>query len=174
MNDKAFKVLISYTMVKKPGRPLSPLTEAGGLVVGGVFVHVMNAYTLEMPPPPPPPWLLPHPWFIPVSLPPPPLPPILAPYTPPPQRLSPGEISTTRSHSTGEKADYHGIKWFDHHYGVKQNSNGPRQLRQWFLRTTIGSQLTPWCEEGKILSCLDYFLLLFPPNHLICMTLYTS
>ena len=40
--------------------------------------------------------------------------------------------------------------------------------------TTIVSKLTPGCEEGKNFYRLDYFLLLFPPNKLRLMTLYTS
>ena len=48
-------------MFETPGRPLSPLTEAGGSVVGGVLAHVMDASTVEMPPPPPLPRLLPLP-----------------------------------------------------------------------------------------------------------------
>ena len=67
-----------------------------------------------------------------------------------------------------------GGKTFECHYGVKQNINGPHPFRQWLLRTNIGSLLTPRCEEGKTLSCLDYLLLFFPPNKPIWMTLYTS
>ena len=81
---------------------------------------------------------------------------------------------TTRSHSTGEKADFHGRKWFEDDYGVKQNINGPHPFCQWSLRTTIGSKLTPGCEKGKNFSRLKYFFLLFPPNQLRWMTLYTS
>ena len=112
--------------------------------------------------------------IIPVPLPPPPLPPIPAPHTTSTQRRSPGERPTIRSHSTGEKAACHDKKLFEDHHGVKKNINGPHPFRQWFLRTTIGSKLTPGCEEGNTISCLDYFLLLFPNNNLIRMTLYTS
>ena len=56
---------------------------------------------------------------------------------------------------------------------MKQNINGPHPLRQWLLRTTIGSQLTTGCEKGKTLSRLDYFLLFLPPNQLRWMTLQT-
>ena len=174
LNDEAFTVVVAQPMDKTPGRPISPLTEDGGSVVGGVLAHVMDASTVGMPPPPPFPLLLPLPQIIPVPLPPSPLLIIPAPRTPSPQRRSPGERPTTRSHSTGEKADFHGRKWFEDHYGVKQNINGPHPFRQWFLRNTIGSKLTPGCEEGKTFSCLDYLLLLFPPNQFKWMTLYTS
>ena len=60
-------------MAETPGRPLSSLIEDGGLVVGDVLAHVMDASTLDMPPPPPLPWLLPLPGIIPVPLPPTPL-----------------------------------------------------------------------------------------------------
>ena len=128
---------------------------------------------MYMPPPPPLPRLLPLPQTLPVPLPTPPLPLLPVPYTPSPQRRSPGEISTTRSHSTGEKSDCHGRKWFEEHCGVKQNINVPHPFRQWFLRTTIGSKLTPGCEERKTFSRLDYFLLLLPPNQIRWTTLYT-
>ena len=58
----------------------------------------------------------------------------------------------TRSHSTGEKSDCHGRKCFEYDYGVKQKINGTHPFRQWFLSTTIGSNLTPGCEEGNIFS----------------------
>ena len=63
-------------MAETPGRPLSPVTEACGSVLGGVLDHVMDASTVEMPPPPPLPILLSIPQIIPVPLPPPPLPPM--------------------------------------------------------------------------------------------------
>ena len=130
-------------MAETPGRPLSPLTEAGGSVVGGVLSHVVDASTVDMPPPNSLPRLLTLPQFIPVTLPAPPLPPIPAPRTPFSHRFSPGERPTTRSQSTSEKADRHGIKWFEDHYGVKQKINGPHPFLQYFLRTTIGSHITP-------------------------------
>ena len=39
-------------MDETPGRPLFPLTEAGGSVVWAVLVHVMDASTVNMTPPP--------------------------------------------------------------------------------------------------------------------------
>ena len=117
-------------MAKTPGRPLSPLTEAGGSVVEGVLAHVMHAYTVDMPPPPQLHQLLPLLQIIPVSLPPPPLPLIPAPHTPSPHRRSPGERPMTRSHSKGEKYGRHGRKWFEDNYGVKQSINGPHPFRQ--------------------------------------------
>ena len=53
LNDEAFILVVAQPMVKTPVRPLFPLTEASGLVVGGVLAHVMDAYTVDMPPPPP-------------------------------------------------------------------------------------------------------------------------
>ena len=125
-------------MAKTPGRPLSPLTEAGGSVVGDVLSHVMDAYTVEMPPPPPLPQLLPLPKILPVPLHPPPLPLLIAPRTPLPQRLYPRERPTTSSHSTGDKYDFHGRKCFEKDYGVKKkNINGPHPFRQYsFLDET--------------------------------------
>ena len=127
-----------------------------------------------MPPPPPLPRLLPLPQNLPVNLPPSPLTPILDLRTTLLHRCSPGERPMTRSYSTGEKADCHGRKWFEGHYGVKQNINSPHPFQKWLLSTTIGSNITPGCEEGKTISRLDYFLLLFPHNQLRRMTLYTS
>ena len=134
-------------MSETPGRPLSPLTKSGGLVVGGVLSHVMDASTADIPTPPPLPQLLPLPQTISVPLPPPPLPLIPAPRTPSPQSRLPGERTTTRSHSTGEKADFHGRKWFEDDYGVKKNINGPQPFRLWFLRTNIVCKLSHGCEE---------------------------
>ena len=116
----------------------------------------------------------PLPRFLPVPLTPISLSPILALHTPSSQRFFLRGRPTTRSHSTGEKDYCHGRKWFEDHYGVKQNINGFHPFCQRFLRTTIGSQLTPGYKEGNNISRLDYFLLLFPPNQLIQMTVYTS
>ena len=143
-------------------------------MVGGVLAHMMDVSTVEMPPIPPLPQLLPLPQILPITLPPPTLPHIPALHNPSPHCRLPVEITTTRLHSTGERADCHGRKWFEGNYGVKQNINGPHPFRQWFLRTTIGSKLTHGCEEGETFSLLEYFLFLFPPDHLRWMTLYTS
>ena len=89
LNNEAFRVVVAQPMAETPGRPLSPLTEDGGSVVGEVLAHVMDASTVEIPPPPPITQLIPLPQILPVPLPPPTLPPIPAPYTPSPQRCSP-------------------------------------------------------------------------------------
>ena len=90
LNDEAFTLVVAQPMSKMTGRPLSPLTEASGLVVGGVLYHVVDAYTVEMPPNSPLPRLLPLPQNLPVLLPLTPLPPIPALYTPLPQIHPPG------------------------------------------------------------------------------------
>ena len=108
LNYESFRVIVAQPMVETPGRPLPPLPEAGWLVVGGFLYHVMDTSTVEMPPPPPLPQLLPLPQILPVPLPPPPLPLVPDPCTPLPQRRSPGERATTRSHSIGEKDGFHG------------------------------------------------------------------
>ena len=77
-------------MAETPGRPLSPLTDYGGSVVGGVLAHVMDASTVEMPPPPSHPRLLPLSQILPVPLPPLSLTLIPALHTPLPQRQYPG------------------------------------------------------------------------------------
>ena len=133
-------------MVETPGRPLSPLTEAGGLVVGSVIAHLIYSYTVDMPPPPSPPLFLPFPLFIPVPITPLTLTPIPYLRPPSPHRCSLGVRPTTRSHSTGDKYDCHGIKWFEYHYGLKQSINGPHPFRKWLLRTNIGSHTTTVCK----------------------------
>ena len=90
LNDEAFRVMVTQPMAKPPDRTLSPLTEAGGLVVGRILAHVMDASTVEMSPPPPIPRLLPLPQIIPVPLPPPPLTIVPALRNPLPQHFSPG------------------------------------------------------------------------------------
>ena len=86
LNDEVFRVVVAHKMAETPGRPLSTLTEAGGLVVGGVLAHVMDVSSVDMPLHPPLYRLLPLPQIIPVPLPPPPLTIILDPHTPSPQR----------------------------------------------------------------------------------------
>ena len=115
-------------------------------MVGGVLSHVMDASTVDIPPNPPLPLFLPLPQNLSVPLPPPPLPPIPASYTPLSQRCYPGERPMTRSNSTGERDGFHGRKWFEDHYGIKQNINSPHIFRRWLLRTKIGSKFTPGCE----------------------------
>ena len=110
LNDEAFKVVVAQPMAETPYRPLSPLTEACGLVVGAVLSHVIDSSTMEMPPPPSLPQLIPLLIFLPVPLPPPPLRHIPAPFTPSTQHRSSGERPATRSHSKGEKADCRGRK----------------------------------------------------------------
>ena len=78
LNDEAFIVVVSQQMAKTPVWTLSPFTEAGVLVAGAVSSHLMDAYTVDMPPPPPLPRLIPLPQNIPVPLPPTTLPPIPA------------------------------------------------------------------------------------------------
>ena len=45
LNDEAFRVVVEHTMEETPIRILSPLTEAGVSVVGGILDHVMDAST---------------------------------------------------------------------------------------------------------------------------------
>ena len=106
LNDESFRVVIAQPMDETPVQKLSPLTEAYGSVLGEVISHAMDSYTVDMHPPHP------IPRFLPVPLPTLPLPPIIAPHTPLPQSCSPGVRPMTRSHSTGEKDDFHGRKWF--------------------------------------------------------------
>ena len=99
LDDEAFRVVVAQTMYVTTGWPLSELAEAGGSVVGTVSSHVMDAYTVDMPPPPEIPRLLPFHQNIPVPLPPPSFLHIPAPCTPLPHCCSPGERPITRSHS---------------------------------------------------------------------------
>ena len=78
LNDESFRVVVAQPMDKTPIMPLFTLIEAGGYVVGYVLYHMMDAYTVNIPPP--------HPLtrFLPVSLPSPTFPPIPFPCTPSP------------------------------------------------------------------------------------------
>ena len=51
LNDDSFRAVVAQPMAKTPSRPLSPLTESGGLVLGGVLAHAIDSYTLYIPPP---------------------------------------------------------------------------------------------------------------------------
>ena len=53
LNDEAFRRVVAKPMSETPGRPISPLTEASGSVVGAILAYVMDASNVEMPPPPP-------------------------------------------------------------------------------------------------------------------------
>ena len=53
LNDEIFRLVVEQLMDETPGRPLSPLTDPGGLVVEAVSAHFMDASTTEMPPTPP-------------------------------------------------------------------------------------------------------------------------
>ena len=86
MNNEAFKVVVAQPMGETTSRPLSTLTEASVSVVGAVIAHVMDAYTVDMPPPPPLPIFHPLTLFLPVPPTPLPLPPIMSPHTLLPQR----------------------------------------------------------------------------------------
>ena len=61
LNDETFRVVVAHPMDETPGSMLSPLKEAGGLVVVSVLDHVMDASTVEMPSTSPLPRLLPLP-----------------------------------------------------------------------------------------------------------------
>ena len=113
LNDESFILVVAHPMAKTPGRLISTFTEADGSVVGGFLDHVTDSSTAEMPPSPP------LTRFLPVPIPPLLLPPITAPCTPLLQHRSHVVRPTTRSPSTGEKADCRERKLFEYHYGVK-------------------------------------------------------
>ena len=53
LNDEVFRVVVEQPITETPGRPIYPLAEAGGSVVGGVSAHVMDTSTMKTHPPPP-------------------------------------------------------------------------------------------------------------------------
>ena len=97
LNYESFRVVVAHPMTKTPGHPLYPLTESDESVVGAVIAHMMDAFTVEMPPHPPLPRFLPLSLFLTVPQTPLPLTPIPAPRTPSPHRRPPGVRPTTRS-----------------------------------------------------------------------------
>ena len=126
LNDVTFRVVVARPIFETPSRPISPLTEYGGvfyILCGGCiyFVYASTSSTY---------FIFPLPPFLPVTLTRITLPLIPSPLAPLPQNSFPGVIPTTRSHSTGEKSYCDGIKWFEYHYGVKENINGTHQLCQ--------------------------------------------
>ena len=52
LNDESFRVLVAQPMAETPGRPLSPLIDSVGSMVGGVLAHVVDASNLYIPLPP--------------------------------------------------------------------------------------------------------------------------
>ena len=121
LNDEALRVVVAQSISKTPGRPLSTFTESGGSVVGVIIAHVMDASNVEMPEPPHFLNLFHYLYFFHflyllfhchsyrlhiIHF---------------PNRNYPKVIPTTRSHSTGNKSDCNGRKWFEDCYGVKKN-----------------------------------------------------
>ena len=53
LNEETFRLVVAHPMDETPGLPLSPLTEAGGSVVGAALSHVMDESTVDISPPPP-------------------------------------------------------------------------------------------------------------------------
>ena len=49
LNDEAFRGVVAQPMDKMPVRPLSILTDDGGLVVRDVLAHLMDESTVYMP-----------------------------------------------------------------------------------------------------------------------------
>ena len=52
--------------------------------------------------------------------------------------------------------------------------NGCSQKIKWIMKTPHGSRIFPGCEEGKNMTILYYFILMFPPNQLTEMVRLTN
>ena len=95
-----------------------------------------------------------------------------------PQRPSPQkeqhEQSRTESPYTVE---CHGVTWEENTRKTKIEMNSPKGRQRkitWRMTTPSGSMIFQGCEEGKTMSRLDYFLLMFPPKQLKKMVKYTD
>ena len=60
---------------------------------------------------------------------------------------------------------------------MKREINLPKGRQRkitWRMTTPSGSEIFKGCEEGKTMSRLDFFLLMFPPKQLKKMVKYTD
>ena len=67
-----------------------------------------------------------------------------------------------------------GVIWEEDNEKVLMDQNGPLAERRWSLKTCTGDILTAGCELGKIMSRLDYFLLMFPPQQMLAIVRLTN
>ena len=68
------------------------------------------------------------------------------------------------------RQEAHGLKWYDESNRLRRGRsiNGDVAPRQWYVKDAIGDKLSPIHNKDKVMtmSRLDFFLLMFPPNHL--------
>ena len=57
---------------------------------------------------------------------------------------------------------------------AKKDQNGPINSKTWGIQTITGDVISQGCELGKIMSRLDFFLVMFPPAQLIQCTVLTN
>ena len=70
--------------------------------------------------------------------------------------------------------DCYGVKWMENDSLAKKDKNGPINSRTWGIQTITGDVILQGCELGKIMSRLDFFLVMFPPAQLIQYTFLTN
>ena len=76
--------------------------------------------------------------------------------------------------TTTEPIICHGVPWEDDEVKTLKTQNGVIHRRLWSVQTATGHILSPYCELGRTMSRLDYFLLMFPPKQLSEMVRLTN
>ena len=83
-------------------------------------------------------------------------------------------IRVPRNPNIRNDVDYHGMKWMENDSLAKKDQNGPINTRTWGIQKITGDVIAQGCELGKRMSRLDFFMVIFPPAHLIQCTVLTN
>jgi hypothetical protein len=107
-----------------------------------------------------------------------------------PGQMTPQQAATTRTPPTTAAAPqlndeaeisptsltFHNTEWFEAEQSIlEQEMNGPVAQRFWSITDSrSGTVLERDCDQGDLMSRLDYFLLMFPPQSLLSIVRLTS
>mmetsp|Transcript_33176 Transcript_33176/g.50056 ORF Transcript_33176/g.50056 Transcript_33176/m.50056 type:complete len:110 (+) Transcript_33176:86-415(+) len=83
-----------------------------------------------------------------------------------------GEMASTRRPVQRS----HGREWYDNNAALRGGSiNGPIPTRDWYVEDSVGERYShSSVEKEKCMSRLDFFLLMFPPDHLLKIISWTN
>jgi Transposase IS4 len=73
-------------------------------------------------------------------------------------------IPTALDPNAGATVVVHEQAWYDDRNGSMRDINGSYHRRQWFMRNIVGDHLTSGHNVDRMMSRLDVFLLMFPPE----------
>lgn len=92
--------------------------------------------------------------------------------TPPPMQQLPVVVPATNK--TTPVVTVHEQEWFSDRNASLRDINGTYHRRQWYMRNVVGDHLTTGHNVDKMMSRLDIFLLMFPPDHLLTIVNLTN